>query len=122
MSVDPLEVAHDVEEELAHLNVLCPAGARTSEVFFGRTRFDLSKDLLFAEKLAGCPWVFGDEHGRSPARVADQPLHHFTDLLPASFREADAAFDAFGGKRHQALLHYIAGMLDVGRECQDFRQ
>jgi ATP-dependent Lon protease len=28
MSVDPLEVAHDVEEELAHFNALCPAITR----------------------------------------------------------------------------------------------
>ena len=45
----------------------------------------------------------------------------FADLLPAGFREADAAFDALGGKRHQALLDDIAGMFEVGRECQDFR-
>src|SRR5271154_6926063 len=59
MSVDPLEVAHDVEEELAHFNVLRPASARPSEVFFGCTRFDLPEDLLFAKEPAGCAWVFG---------------------------------------------------------------
>src|SRR6266446_9533080 len=98
MSVDPLEVAHDVEEELAHFNVLYPVGARPSEVFFGCTRFDLSKDLLFAEELAGRPRVFGHEHGRRGARVADQPVHHFTDLLSADFREANPAFDALRSK------------------------
>src|SRR6202140_3958241 len=79
---------------------------------------DLSKHLLFAEELAGRPRVFGDEHGRGRPCVADQPVHHFTDLLPADFREADTAFDALGGKRHQALLDDIAGVLEIGRECE----
>jgi hypothetical protein len=30
MSVDPLQIAHDVEEELAHFNRFCPADARPS--------------------------------------------------------------------------------------------
>src|ERR1700726_4564950 len=122
MSVDPFEVAHDVEQELAHFNGLCPVSARPSEVLFGCTRFDLSKDLLFAEELAGRARVFGHEYGRGRPCVADQPVHHFTDLLPAGFREADATFDALGGKRHQALLDDIAGMLEVGCECQDLRE
>src|SRR5258707_2301388 len=122
MSVDPFEVEHDVEEELAHFNGLCPVSARPSEVFFGSTRFDLSKDLLFAEELAGRARVFGHEHGRCRPCVADQSVYHFADLLPADFREADAPFDALGGKRHQALLDDIAGMLEIGRKCQDFRQ
>src|SRR6266446_9728479 len=91
MSVDPLQVAHDVEEQFAHLNGLCPVSTRPSEVFFGCAQLDLSKHLLFAEKLAGRPRVFGDEHGRGRSCVADQSVHHFTDLLPADFREADPA-------------------------------
>jgi hypothetical protein len=63
MSVDPLEVAHDVEQELAHLNVLCPTDTRWSEIFFGRARFNLPEDFLFAEELASCPQVLGHEHG-----------------------------------------------------------
>jgi hypothetical protein len=49
MSVDPLEVAHDVEQELAHLNVLCPTEARWSEIFFGRGELSgsaTSRDML----------------------------------------------------------------------------
>jgi hypothetical protein len=60
--------------------------------------------------------IAGHEHGRCRPCVADQPIHHFTDLLPADFREADAAFDALGGKRHEALLDDIAGMPEVGGE------
>ena len=48
MSVDPLEVAHDVEQELAQFNA---AGACTFEVFFGGMRLDFSEDLRFAKKL-----------------------------------------------------------------------
>src|SRR5690348_14138722 len=104
MSVDPLEVAHDVEEKLAHFNGLCPAGARPSEVFFGCACFDLPEDFLFAKELARRARVFGHEHGRRGARVTYQPLHHFLNLMATGFREANATFDAFGGKRHQALL------------------
>ena len=51
MSVDPFEVAHDVEEELAHFNGLCPASTRPSEVLFGCAQVDLSKHLLFSQEL-----------------------------------------------------------------------
>jgi len=85
MSVDPLEVAHDVEQELAHLNVLWPTDARWSEILFGRARFDLPEDFLFAEELASCPQVLGHEHGRGCAGVARQPVQHIADFLPAPF-------------------------------------
>src|ERR1700719_3870071 len=115
MSVDPLEVSHDVEKKLARFNILRPAGA-PSEVFFGCAGFDLAEDFLFAEKLASHPRVFGHKHRCGPPRAAHQSVHHLADLMTAGFRKADAAFDALGGKRHQALLDDVAGMLDVGRE------
>ena len=69
------------------------------------------------------PRVFGHEHGRGGPRVADQPLDHLPDFVAALASEkSDAALDALGGERHQALLEDIAGMLDVGREGEDFRQ
>src|ERR1700737_554280 len=79
MSVDPLEVAHDVEEELAHFNGLCPAITRPSEVFFGCAQLELPEDLLFAEKLACRPRIFGHEHGRRRPSVGDQPVHSFSE-------------------------------------------
>jgi len=66
--------------------------------------------------------VLGHEHGSGGPRVAGQPFDHLADLLAAGFREADATPYALGGQRHQTLLDDIAGMLEIGREGQDFRQ
>jgi len=70
--------------------------------------------------VAGRARVLGHEHGRRCPRIAGQPLD-LADFLSTGLRKADPAFDVFGGKRHQALLDDIAGMLEIGRECQDFR-
>jgi hypothetical protein len=70
MSVDPLEVAHNIEKELTHLNSIRPSGACPSEVFFGCAGLDLTKDLLFAEEPARHPSIFSYEHGRGRPCVA----------------------------------------------------
>jgi hypothetical protein len=54
--VDALEVAHDVEKELAHLDAFGPAYARASEMFVGCTQFKLAEDFLFAEQTASGAW------------------------------------------------------------------
>ena len=46
VSVDPFEIPHDVEEELANRNGLCPAGTRPSEIFFRCPCFDLPEDFF----------------------------------------------------------------------------
>src|SRR5436190_16003756 len=122
MSIHPLEVAHDVEEELAYFDGLCPAAARTPEILFRCAGFDLPKNLLLAEELAGCPCVFRYKHGRRSTCVVNQPVDHVADFLPASVRKADAAFDALGGERHQVFLDNVPGMLEVASERHDFRQ
>ena len=116
MRVDPLEAEHDVESELADLDALGPAGSCPSKVFVGGTQFELPKNFLFPEELAGSARNLGHEHGRRPC-IAGQPFNQFADLVTLGFREADATFDALGGKRHQALFDDIAGMLEVGCEC-----
>ena len=45
--VDPLEVEHDVESELADLDALGPAGSCPSKMFVGGTQFELPKNFLF---------------------------------------------------------------------------
>src|ERR1700757_3652100 len=97
MSIDPLEVAHDVEEELAHFDVFRSLAARAPKIFFGCSAFDLAKDLFFAKELSGSPYIFCHEHGRRPTGVVYQSVNHVADLLPACFRKTDAVFDALGG-------------------------
>ena len=86
------------------------------KVFVGGTQFELPKNFLFPEELGGSARNLGHEHGRRRPRIASQPVDHLADLLSARFREADTAFDAPGGERHQALLDDVAGVLEIGRE------
>jgi hypothetical protein len=58
VSVDPFQILHDVEEELANRNGLCPAGTRPSEIFFRCQCFDLPEDFFFPEEL-GRPALAG---------------------------------------------------------------
>src|SRR5580692_7917287 len=41
---------HDVDEELAHFNGLCPASTRPSEVFFGCARNSSSRKTSFSPR------------------------------------------------------------------------
>ena len=97
MRVDPLQIGHDVETNLADLDALGPAGPRPPEVFVGGTQFELSKDFLFAEQLAGRARVLGHEHGRRCPRFAGQPLD-LADFLSTGLRKADPRLAASGIK------------------------
>jgi hypothetical protein len=121
VGVDPLQIEHDVETELAGLDALGAARPRPSKVLVGRPQFKFPKDFLLTEELAGRARVFGHEHGRGRPCVACQPVDHFADFPSVCLREADAAFDLLGCKRHQTLLDDVAGMIEIGRKCQNFR-
>src|SRR6266404_1113962 len=51
-----------------------------------------------------------------------QPLEHGADLGLAFGREGEAAFQALGGDRDQALVDDVAGMFEIGDEGEDLAQ
>ena len=80
MRIHPFQVAHDVEQELAHLDAFRSAGTRPSKVYIGGAQFEFAEGFFFAEQPARRAWVLGYENGCGGPGIADQPIHHLTDL------------------------------------------
>ena len=122
MGVDALEVAQHVEMQRAGLDALDPPGADAGEMSFGRARFEIAKNLLFAKQTAGGARVVGHEYRGRGVHVADEPFEHRADFRLALDRKGEAALEPLGGDRHQIVLDDVAGMLEVGDKGEDFRQ
>jgi hypothetical protein len=92
------EVAHDVEEELAHFNGLRPATARPSEVFFGGAQLDRASRQDGAGDRQHC--------GRPTPGSGGSYGSAFAVLKPLSERQASAREVA---DRLKTQLEQIAG-------------
>src|SRR5580704_16730881 len=96
-------------------------GSHPTEMRLGCAILEFPKDLFLAEKLSRRARVLGHEDSRRRTRRRDEAFDHPAKFLPAAVREGHTSLDAFRRERHQASLHDVPGVLDVGRESEDFR-